>query len=146
MYDDRTTKSRGRRTFSYRCTIFSVKTLQDRLREFIEVRHGKKRGAQAAFAEAIGMSDSQVSDYVTGRREPGPVVLTKFASAGLNIHWLLTGEGEMEANPPSAGAMEPVDMEGLRRAEIRAKVARTVEELVDELLKERERKDDRHSA
>lgn len=67
------------------------------------------------FADTIAIPATIVSDIELGKREPSKEVLLKVSSVyGANLHWLLTGEGEMflpgrdprkkEALPPSAEA------------------------------------------
>lgn len=65
------------------------------------------------FADSIAIPATIVSDIELGKREPSKEVLLKVSSVyGANLHWLLTGEGEMflpgrdprkkESPPPSA--------------------------------------------
>lgn len=87
------------------CTFFeqtSVETAGDRLREFAK----EVFGSQTALADAIDMGRSRISDYTSGRRVPGGDVLAKLAAAGLNVNWLLTGEGGMLAT----GFVHPKDV------------------------------------
>jgi hypothetical protein len=69
-----------------------------RLREFIRVCF---KDSIPEFAKAVGIKYQQMERYCTDNPDrqtmPGGEILTKFAQAGLNIHWLLTGEGTMFA-------------------------------------------------
>lgn len=66
----------------------------ERLKRFAQEKFGSLR----AFAEVVGTNSNQLSFYTTGKRMPGGELLAKFYDlAGMNINWLLTGEGPMEA-------------------------------------------------
>lgn len=82
----------------------SVDTIGSRLKAFAKARY-KRLGV---FAEAAGINPSQLSDYVADKFVPRGDVLTKFAELGLNVNWLLTGEGEMFA--ASADDDAPADV------------------------------------
>lgn len=45
-------------------------------------------------------------DYEGGKRTPGGESLQCFAAAGVNVHWLLTGEGPMFIAPRVPGAWQ----------------------------------------
>jgi len=48
------------------------------------------------FAEEIGTSSTNVSDWVKGRKKPSAAVQNYIAEKyGINLEWLQTGEGEM---------------------------------------------------
>lgn len=55
-------------------------------------------GSVKSFAESLGMQPSNLQKYLSGKREPGAIVLARIAELGCNIHWLISGEGEMFAN------------------------------------------------
>lgn len=42
------------------------------------------------------MGTSQLNDYTSGRRSPGPDIVERWARLGLNTNWWLTGDGDME--------------------------------------------------
>lgn len=73
-------------------------------------------GKQKAFAKHCGVNYSQLNGYINagndndvsiaeqdgtskksnkGKYGPNAIVLRRFAEAGFNVNWLLTGEGEM---------------------------------------------------
>lgn len=51
--------------------------------------------SQKEFAEYVGSSPAQVNQYLKTDREPGTPFLRGLALKGINLNWLLTGEGEM---------------------------------------------------
>lgn len=42
------------------------------------------------------MSTSQLNDYTSGRSNPGPDIVARWAKLGLNVNWWLTGDGSMD--------------------------------------------------
>lgn len=61
---------------------------------------------QAEAAIRLGLSGSTYQNYERGVRAPNSDAWKAFASAGINAHWLLTGQGEMLA-PQGFMAAEP---------------------------------------
>lgn len=53
-----------------------------------------KGQTQKAFAAAMDMPLPSFKDYEAGNRIPGGDALTKLAGAGVNVMWLLTGDGD----------------------------------------------------
>lgn len=52
--------------------------------------------SQTEFSEVFEVSQKTISNWETGRNEPPLEKLKKFAEIyKINIHWLITGEGEM---------------------------------------------------
>lgn len=51
-----------------------------------------RRQNQMDFAGEIGMPLPSYRDYEGGKRVPGGEALRRFARAGIDTHWLLTGE------------------------------------------------------
>lgn len=64
-----------------------------RLREFVDTVYSTVK----AFAEAVGMQPSNLHKYLNDEREACISVLARFAEAGCNIHWIVSGEGDMFA-------------------------------------------------
>jgi transcriptional regulator with XRE-family HTH domain len=62
------------------------------------------------FAEAAGITQSQLSEYLGDKVRPQEPTLTRFAELGLNLNWLFTGEGEMDAAPKKAIELDGGDM------------------------------------
>jgi len=50
---------------------------------------------QDEFARRAGMSKATLVGYEVGQRKPGADALAAIAKTGVNMTWLLTGEGEM---------------------------------------------------
>jgi transcriptional regulator with XRE-family HTH domain len=69
--------------------------LAARLRAVRKVAGGDDRDL---FSQWLGISKSSVAHYERGERTPDADVLAKYrARFGVNVNWLLTGEGEMLA-------------------------------------------------
>lgn len=64
----------------------------DRLRTVADRLHG---GNKSELARSLGMQPSSFSKYLDGSRRPGAVVLEKLSQLGVNVDWILTGEGAM---------------------------------------------------
>jgi plasmid maintenance system antidote protein VapI len=62
-----------------------------------ELRKRKKVYSQAEFAEIVGISRTQFSEIVTGKRKLSDRAIHKIIAAipDINEDWLRTGEGEM---------------------------------------------------
>lgn len=62
-----------------------------------ELRKRKKVYSQAEFAEIVGISRTQFSEIVTGKRKLSDKAIHKIISAipDINEDWLRTGEGEV---------------------------------------------------
>jgi phage repressor protein C with HTH and peptisase S24 domain len=52
-------------------------------------------GNTSELARALDMKPPSFYKYVTGDRRPGTTVLYRLTQLGINLHWLLTGEGDM---------------------------------------------------
>ena len=52
-------------------------------------------GSITKFSERSGINYRSVQNYMRGDREPNSDAYLKFAQLGININWLLTGDGEM---------------------------------------------------
>lgn len=65
-------------------------------------------GRNKEFAKLIGVTPQKISAYTSGVNLPNGETLQKIARVGINVHWLLTGEGEMlinnEFDPDSSGS------------------------------------------
>jgi hypothetical protein len=53
----------------------------------------KYDGNASALARDIDMNPTTFYKYTSGDRRPGPSVLVRLTDLGINLHWLLTGEG-----------------------------------------------------
>ena len=67
----------------------------ERLEIFIDFLGMKKKD----FAESIGILQPHLSPYIgKNAKLPKTEVVVKIAAMGLNVHWWVTGEGEIYAN------------------------------------------------
>jgi len=57
--------------------------------------------SQKAFAEKVGVDQGRISQWETEKSLPNSNALIKMARLGVNINWLLTGDGEMMMGAPS---------------------------------------------
>lgn len=62
---------------------------------------------QGEFCEQTGMSLSTLKKYEGGHSAPGTEALGMMAKTGINIHWLVTGIGQMMASAPDVGTPPP---------------------------------------
>lgn len=74
----------------------------------------QKEGITATlFAEKIGISPASLSHILNGRNEPSLAVVTKIhESCGVNLEWLIYGEGEMMVKPNKDGEVENGALQG----------------------------------
>jgi transcriptional regulator with XRE-family HTH domain len=86
---------------------------------------------QDEFAKLAGMSKATLVGYEVGQRKPGADALAAIARTGVNMNWLLTGEGEML--PKEAPGTE------LKGAERHARRWQKIIELVESIEDEEER-------
>ncbi|XHC12327.1 helix-turn-helix domain-containing protein [Labrenzia sp. ac12] len=77
------------------------------------LRKKSDTGDQKSFATALGVSQSALSNYEIGVREPTAAALTAYARVtGVSLDWLLTGEGPMFADPgkmPDQRSLRSID-------------------------------------
>jgi hypothetical protein len=52
-------------------------------------------GTVKQLASEIGERGDNLQKYAADKHQPGTKLLLKLATHGCNIHWLLTGDGEM---------------------------------------------------
>ena len=85
---------------------------------------------QAVFAERIGVHIGVLKKYEQGLNVPGGEALAAIARTGVNMTWLLTGEGEMRPQKP----VEPdvAVPEGTRYARRWRKIIELVDGFEDE--------------
>ena len=63
-----------------------------------------------AFAEAIGVSSGNVTDWKKGRVLPTVKVLSRiYENYDVNLHWLLTGEGPMLRSASGTNGADSID-------------------------------------
>ena len=73
-----------------------METINDRMQQIADVFYG---GNKAAFAKAIGIAPTSITNYIGGKRasKPSSDLLEKIVnSLDVDAMWLLTGKGEMK--------------------------------------------------
>ncbi|MDY3333306.1 MAG: helix-turn-helix transcriptional regulator [Gallibacter sp.] len=65
--------------------------ISERLRQVCEAKNWKIKD----FAEQTGIAYRTLQGYVGGEREPNAEGMAGIAKAGVNLNWLVSGEGEM---------------------------------------------------
>lgn len=75
-------------------------TVADRMRQ-VRVVFGV---SQPEMAAKLGMTARPYQDYEAGKRLPGGEALQALADIGVNLNWLLTGDGQMLCAAPPAAA------------------------------------------
>lgn len=64
-------------------------------------------GNKSALARAIGMKPGSFSKYLRGKRKPGAAVLGRLVGLGVNLNWVLSGDGPMLIDPATEEAEGP---------------------------------------
>lgn len=62
---------------------------------------------QDQFAQHSGISKTTLVGYEVGQRKPGSEALAALARTGVNVNWLLTGEGPMRQGAPERAPEAP---------------------------------------
>lgn len=83
---------------------------------------------QDEFAKLAGMSKATLVGYEVGQRKPGADALAAIARTGVNMTWLLTGEGEMLPRDEPGSALKGVQREHLRRWEAIIALVQSIED------------------
>lgn len=84
--------------------------MNQRLKDLIhELKEQRKIYSQADFAEIVGISKTQFSEMVTGKRKISERTIHKIVSSlpEINENWLLTGEGNMLKDEASSSNYSP---------------------------------------
>ena len=71
-----------------------------RLQAWMDAHGYGEWGGQSLFAKTCGIKQQQLSRYLGDESEPSSEVRLRLASIGVNLHWLDTGEGPMDAPDP----------------------------------------------
>jgi len=82
--------------------------------------------SQKAFAEKVDVDQGRVSQWEKEKSLPSSSSLIEIARLGVNINWLLTGEGEMMLEVPSSSKSKKIFSEEQKKE---------IERLIDERLK-----------
>lgn len=65
--------------------------------------------SQIQLSRSTGISRTAISEYASGRSSPTVLVIEKIAiSTGVNLNWLITGEGEMFLSGTTPQAVIPI--------------------------------------
>lgn len=76
-------------------------SISERLKQVCEAKNWKITD----FAEQAGIAYRTMQGYIGGEREPNAEGMSGIAKAGVNLNWLVSGEGEMFQSEPQKGAM-----------------------------------------
>ncbi len=68
---------------------------QMRISERLKLVCEQKNWKIKDFAELTGLPYRTMQGYISGEREPNAEGMTAIAKAGVNLNWLVSGEGEM---------------------------------------------------
>ncbi len=69
-------------------------SISERLKQVCEAKNWKITD----FADRAGIAYRTMQGYIGGEREPNAEGMTGIAKAGVNLNWLVSGEGEMFKN------------------------------------------------
>ena len=116
--------------------------MNQRLKVLIfELRKRKKVYSQAEFAEIVGISRTQFSEIVTGKRRLSDKAIHKIISAipEINEEWLRTGEGEIFKSQTSTAENGAVSITGeeIKENNIQVNTDETIAKLIAEVAAQR---------
>ena len=116
--------------------------MNQRLRILItELRKRKKVYSQAEFAEIVGISRTQFSEIVTGKRKLSDKAIHKIITAipDINVDWLRTGEGEMLKTQSANAENHSISIAGeeIKENKINVNTDETIAMLVAEVAAQR---------
>ena len=106
-----------------------------------ELRKRKKVYSQAEFAEIVGISRTQFSEIVTGKRKLSDKAIHKIITAipDINVDWLRTGEGEMLKTQSANAENHSISIAGeeIKENKINVNTDETIAMLVAEVAAQR---------
>ena len=116
--------------------------MNQRLKVLIfELRKRKKVYSQAEFAEIVGISRTQFSEIVTGKRRLSDKAIHTIISAipEINEEWLRTGEGEIFNSQSSTAGNSAVSINGeeITDNNIQVNTDATIAQLIAEVAAQR---------
>lgn len=116
--------------------------MNQRLKVLIfELRKRKKVYSQAEFAEIVGISRTQFSEIVTGKRRLSDKAIHKIISAipEISEEWLRTGEGEIFKSQTSTAENGAVSITGeeIKENNIQVNTDETIAKLIAEVAAQR---------
>lgn len=77
--------------------------MKDRLKILIDDNFS---GSAYRAAKETGISEAQISRFIAGKSKPSFDVLRKFGDYGINLNWLIMGEGEKYLQRKSNAVLE----------------------------------------
>jgi transcriptional regulator with XRE-family HTH domain len=89
---------------------------------------------QRSFAKRVGVDQGRVSQWENGKSLPSSSALTEIVRLGININWLLTGDGNMMAETQSYEKEGEIFSEELIK-EMEKIIDRKINERLSSLLK-----------
>jgi len=92
------------------------KRIGDRLREVARLLYDDNK---SELARALGMKPSSFGKYIRGTRRPGASVLERLTRLGVNVDWLLTGEGPILLESASSQQSSRAPREDVRSGHTR---------------------------
>lgn len=105
--------------------------------ERIKLVREKQKLSQKAFAEKCGnVPSTTISKYEQGVIKPSAEILSKMSYMGININWLLTGEGEMTRGKSEAKEVASEAVEALSEDRMLEKIVLMLAEMSDEARRE----------
>lgn len=72
-----------------------MQTIGERIKQFASAKYQSQTG----LAKALNLSVQTLSGYTNNRAFPNQDFFSKISNLGCNVHWLITGEGEMLYKP-----------------------------------------------
>lgn len=90
----------------------NISKIGERLREW----RSANKWTQTAFASLLSVHVGMVRKWEGGAANPGSEALGSIADTGVNVHWLITGDGDMRAQACSQRYPGKIDAALLARA------------------------------
>jgi transcriptional regulator with XRE-family HTH domain len=95
--------------------------------------------SKKSFADALNISPGNLSDWISPKRKSNPTTesLTRiYEIYNINLHWLLTGEGEMFVNKDSNAECNKDEVRNLKKklADLSKKLQKESKE-IDKIVK-----------
>lgn len=102
--------------------------------ERIRLVREKEGLSQKAFAEKCGdVPSTTISKYEQGLIKPSAEILSKMGYVGININWLLTGEGEMMRGKGEAESVTTEAIEALSENRMLEKIVLMLADMSEEV-------------
>ncbi len=94
---------------------------------------------QIEFCEQANIALGVLKKYEAGTSIPGGETLSKMANTGLNIHWLLTGEGSMSSDTGEDDEQKSLTIQDLPQLQRYEKRLEAILKLMADIENEQER-------